>query len=167
MNSRYKVFTKQWLLDNNVDLIIDGQSTRNIDTKQLKKDFWNYKTLEVQQYSNKYKKWYPRKPISNTKIHSKGIKKKCTYYQIGISRRKQTTIGIPLHRIVYVWFNDIILPYNENEEKMEICHNIRVPNDIILDNHIKNLRWDTAKQNRAERDGAINQYGRKKNDKAD
>lgn len=44
---------------------------------------------------------------------------------------------------------------------MEICHDKRFE-DPILDSHITNLRWDTAKANRADRGGAVNQYGIRK-----
>lgn len=85
----------------------------------------------------------------------------CTYYQVGITEPKKATKGIPLHRIIYVWFNDIILPYNENKEKMEVCH----IDGISSNNHILNLKYDTAKNNRAERGGAKNQYWRKLDDR--
>ena len=44
---------------------------------------------------------------------------------------------------------------------MEICH----VNGDSSNNHITNLTWDTAKNNRAQRKGAINQYGLKKKEK--
>ena len=157
-NDRYQPLTKDWLKSLGVDVVIDGVSTYNIPTKALKMFYYDYKTLEIRQYSNKFKKWITKTPIPNTKIHEKGIIGKCTYYQISLSVPKQKSIGIPLHRIIYVWFNDIIEPYNENNEKMEICH---IDGDSS-NNHITNLVWDTAKNNRAQRKGAINQYGMKK-----
>lgn len=158
-NERYKTLTKDWLKSIGVDVVIDGVSTRNIPTYRLKDLFKDYETLEIRQYSNKFKKWIYKTPMANTAIHEKGIIKKCTYYQISLSVPHERSIGIPFHRIVYVWFNDVIEPYNENDEKMEICH----INGDSSDNHIDNLKWDTAKKNRAERKGAINQYGKKKN----
>ena len=157
-NERYQPLTKDWLKSLGVDVVIDGVSTYNIPTKALKLFYYDYKTLEIRQYSNKFKKWITKKPIPNTKIHEKGIIGKCTYYQISLSVPKQKSIGIPLHRIIYVWFNDIIEPYNENNEKMEICH---IDGDSS-NNNITNLVWDTAKNNRAQRKGAINQYGMRK-----
>lgn len=157
-NERYQPLTKVWLKSLGVDVVIDGVSTYNIPTKALKLFYYDYKTLEVRQWSNKFNKWIIKKPMPNTKIHEKGIIGKCTYYQISLSIPKQKSIGIPLHRIIYVWFNDIIEPYNENNEKMEICHIDGNPSN----NHITNLTCDTAKNNRAQRKGAINQYGMKK-----
>lgn len=123
--------------------------------------YYDYKTIEIRQYSKKYKKWFTKTPQPNIKLHPKGIIGKCIYYQVSLSIPHKPTKGVPMHRIVYAWFNDIIEPYNENNEKMEICHNERF-DDIWKDNHILNLRWDTAKNNRAERKGAINQYGTRK-----
>ena len=157
-NERYQPLTKDWLKSLGVDVVIDGVSTYNIPTKALKLFYYDYKTLEIRQYSRKFKRWFIKKPCANTKIHEKGIIKQCTYYQIPICIPHQRTQGIPIHRIVYVWFNDIIEPYNENNEKMEICHIDGNP----ANNHITNLTWDTAKNNRAQRKGAINQYGMKK-----
>ena len=158
-NDRYKTLTKEWLLSIGVDIVIDGVSTKEIPSNVLRAFYYEYENLEIRQYSNKFKKWITKKPIPNTKIHEKGIIGKCTYYQISLSVPKQRSIGIPMHRIIYVWFNDIIKPYNENNEKMEICHK----NGDSSNNHITNLIWDTAKNNRAQRKGAINQYGLKKN----
>ena len=157
-NDRYKPLTKEWLLSIGVDVIIDGMSTRNIPSNVLRAFYYEYETLEIRQYSNKFKKWITKKPIPNTAVHKKGILGKCTYYQIGLRFTKQKTGAIPLHRIIYAWFYDIIEPYNENDEKMEICHK----NGDSSNNHITNLIWDTAKNNRAQRKGAINQYGLRK-----
>ena len=44
---------------------------------------------------------------------------------------------------------------------MEICH---VSGDSS-NNHITNLTWDTAKNNRAQRRGAVNQHGLRKKEK--
>lgn len=114
----------------------------------------NYQTLTVVQYSKRYKKWIEKKPNSNHAIHPKGIIGVCTYDQISISVPHNLSRGIPLHRIVYVWFNDIIEPYNEYNEKMEICHK----DGNSHNNHLSNLVWDTAKNNRAMRKGARNQH---------
>lgn len=160
-NDRYKPLTKEWLLSIGVDVVIDGVSTREIPSNVLRAFYYDYETLEVRQYSNKFKKWIDKTPKPNTKIHEKGIIGKCTYYQISLSVPKQKSVGIPLHRIVYVWFHDIIEPYNENNEKMEICH---IKGDSS-NNHITNLVWDTAKNNRAQRKGAVNQHGYKKKEK--
>lgn len=103
-------------------------------------------------------------PHPNTKAHDKGIIGECTYYQISLSKpmkdhpNRLNGFGIPMHRLVYVWFNDIIKAYNDNDEKMEICH---IDGDSS-NNHITNLTWDTAKNNRAMRRGAVNQYGERK-----
>ena len=160
-NDRYKTLTKEWLLSIGVDIVIDGFSTRNIPSNVLRAFYYEYETLEVRQYSNKFKEWIYKKPRPNTKIHEKGLIGHCTYYQISLSVPKQKSVGIPLHRIVYAWFHDIIEPYNENNEKMEICHK----NGDSSNNHITNLTWDTAKNNRAQRRGAINQYGLKKKER--
>ena len=153
-NDRYKALTKEWLLSIGVDIVIDGVSTKDIPSNVLRAFYYEYETLEVRQYSNKFKKWITKTPIVNTAIHKKGIIGKCTYYQIGLRFTKQKTGAIPLHRIIYAWFYDIIEPYNENNEKMEICHK----NGDSSYNHITNLVWDTAKNNRAQRKGAKNQY---------
>ena len=160
-NDRYKPLTKEWLLSTGVDVVIDGVSTRGIPSKVLRAFYYDYETLEVRQYSNKFKKWIYKKPKPNTAFHEKGIIGKCTYYQIGLRFTKQKTGAIPLHRIVYVWFHDIIEPYNENNEKMEICH---IKGDSS-NNHITNLVWDTAKNNRAQRKGAKNQYDKNRKEK--
>lgn len=124
--------------------------------EKLYETFKGYKTFDIYQYSFKFHKWLKKTPIPNTKIHEKGINKECTYLQIPVSG-----IGsIPLHRFVFVWFNEIIEPYNENGELMDICHKDRDREN----NHIDNLKWDTRKNNLAERTGAINQYGRRKNE---
>ena len=157
-NPRYKTLTKAWLKELNVDVIIDGVSTKDIDTLGLRMFFYDYKTLEVRQWSTRYNKWLTKTPIPNTASHDKGIIGECTYYQISLSVPKGNTLGVPLHRLVYVWFNDIIEPYNENNEKMEICH---IDGDSS-NNHITNLVWDTAKNNRAQRKGAKNQYSKPK-----
>lgn len=153
-NDRYQPLTKEWLKSLGVDVVIDGISTFNIPTKALKMFYYDYKTLEVRQYSTKFKRWFTKRPIPNTTIHEKGIIGKCTYYQIPICIPHQLTKGMPLHRIIYVWFNDIIEPYNENNEKMEVCH---IDGDSS-NNHILNLIYDTAKNNRAQRRGARNQH---------
>ena len=157
-NDRYKAFTKEWLLSIGVDVVIDGVSTREIPSNVLRAFYYEYETLEIRQYSNKFKKWFDKTPCPNTTTHEKGIIGKCITYQISLSVPKQKSVGIPLHRIIYAWFNDIIEPYNENNEKMEICH---INGDSSY-NHITNLVWDTAKNNRAQRKGAVNQYGLKK-----
>ena len=157
-NDRYKPLTKEWLLSIGVDIVIDGVSTRNIPSNVLRAFYYEYETLEIRQYSNKFKKWIIKTPIANTAIHKNGILGKCTYYQIGLRFTKQKTGAIPLHRIIYAWFYDIIEPYNENNEKMEICHK----NGDSSNNHITNLILDTAKNNRAQRNGAVNQYGLRK-----
>lgn len=153
-NPRYKTFTKQWLLDIGVDVLLDGMSTRKMSTLGLRMFFDDYKTLEVRQWSNKFKRWFIKNPVPNTKEHEKGIIGECTYYQVPICVPHKSTQGIPLHRIVYVWFNDVIEPYNEFNEKMEVCH----INGDSSNNHIHNLKYDTAKNNRAQRKGAKNQY---------
>ena len=158
-NERYKTLTKDWLKSIGVDVLLNGVSTKDIPTEALKEFCEDYETLEIRQYSNKFKRWIYKTPMANTKTHEKGIIKECTYYQISLSVPHDRSIGIPLHRIVYVWFNDIIEPYNEKGEKMEICHE----DGHSYNNHITNLKWDTAKNNRATRRGAINQYGKKKN----
>lgn len=161
-NDRYKPLTKEWLLSIGVDIVIDGVSTKDIPSNVLRAFYYEYETLEIRQYSNKFKKWITKTPCPNTANHEKGIIGKCTYYQIGLRFTKQKTGAIPLHRIIYVWFHDIIEPYNENNEKMEICH----INGDSSNNHITNLAWDTAKNNRSQRNGAVNQYGlRKKKEK--
>ena len=157
-NDRYKPLTREWLLSIGVDIVIDGVSTREIPSNVLRAFYYEYETLEIRQYSNKFKKWITKKPIVNTAIHKKGIIGKCTYYQIGLRFTKQKTGAIPLHRIIYAWFYDIIEPYNENNEKMEVCHK----NGDSNNNHITNLVLDTAKNNRAQRNGAVNQYGLRK-----
>lgn len=158
VNNRYKPFYKQWLIDNNVKVYLDGVDTTDIPTKDLNRD---YETLEVYQWSNRMKKYLLRPPVPNTALHPQGELKECTYYQVNITsgaKGSRISQGLPLHRVVYVWFNDVIYPYNEDNEKMEILHN----NGDRSDNHINNLRWDTAKQNRAERKGYVNQYGVRK-----
>ena len=157
-NDRYKALTKEWLLSIGVDVVIDGISTRGIPSNVLRAFYYEYENLEIRQYSNKYKKWFDKTPCPNTATHEKGIIGACTYYQISLSVPKKKSVGIPLHRIVYAWFHDIIEPYNENNEKMEICHK----NGDSSNNHITNLVWDTAKNNRAQRKGAKNQYWLKK-----
>lgn len=124
--------------------------------------FYDYKTLEVRQWSTKYKKWLTKKPIPNTASHEKGIIGECTYYQLSLSIPHKNSQSIPLHRLVYVWFNDIIEPYNEDNEKMEICHKKRFLDDPVKDSHIQNIFYDTAKYNRAQRKGAKNQYSKPK-----
>ena len=160
-NDRYKALTKEWLLSIGVDIVIDGVSTKEIPSNILRAFYYEYENLEIRQYSNKFKKWIDKTPNPNTAIHEKGIIGKCTYYQISLSVPKKKSVGIPLHRIVYAWFHDIIEPYNENNEKMEICH----INGDSSDNHITNLVWDTAKNNRAQRKGAVNQHGLRKKEK--
>lgn len=157
-NDRYKALTKEWLLSIGVDIVIDGVSTKDIPSNVLRAFYYEYETLEVRQYSSKFKKWITKTPIANTAVHKKGIIGKCTYYQIGLSAPKQKIGGIPLHRIIYAWFYDIVEPYNENNEKMEVCHK----NGDSSNNHITNLVLDTAKNNRAQRNGAVNQYGLRK-----
>ena len=160
-NDRYKVFTKEWLLSIGVDVVIDGVSTRNIPSNVLRAFYYEYENLEIRQYSNKFKKWIDKTPQPNTALHEKGIIGKCTYYQISLSVPKKDSVGVPIHRIIYAWFHDIIEPYNENNEKMEICH---IDGDSS-NNHITNLVWDTAKNNRAQRKGAKNQYDKNKKEK--
>ena len=170
-NPRYKPLTRQYLIDLGVDIILDGVHTKDIDTETLKLFYYDYKTLKVIQWSNRYKKWIDKTPIPNTKAHDKGILKKCTYFQVSLTKpispnsNNKNGFGVPLHRLVYVWFNDIIEPYNENNELMEICHTNRYLDDPIKDSHILNIFYDTAKNNRAMRKGAVNQYGPRKKEK--
>ena len=56
-NDRYKVFTTEWLLSIGVDIVIDGFSTRGIPSNVLRAFYYEYETLEIRQYSNKYKEW--------------------------------------------------------------------------------------------------------------
>lgn len=153
-NDRYQPFTKAWLISLGVDVVIDGVSTRGIPTKALKMFYYDYETLEIRQWSNKFKCWLTRKPVANTKLHEKGIIKTCTYYQIPLCIPHKSTLGVPIHRIIYAWFNDIIEPYNEKNEKLEVCH----IDGNSSNNHILNLKLDTAKNNRAQRKGARNQH---------
>ena len=170
-NPRYKPLTRQYLIDLGVDIILDGVSTKDLDTETLKLFYYDYKTLRVVQWSTKYKKWLDKTPIANTKAHDKGILKECTYFQVSLTKPvsyrsiNKNGFGVPLHRLVYVWFNDVILPYNENNEKMEICHKERFLDDPVKDSHILNIFYDTAKNNRASRQGAVNQYGLRKKEK--
>ena len=55
-NDRYKALTKEWLLSIGVDIVIDGVSTREIPSKVLRAFYYEYETLEIRQYSNKFKK---------------------------------------------------------------------------------------------------------------
>lgn len=160
-NSRYQPFTKQWLLDINVDVLLDGVSTKEIPTDVLRMFYYDYKTIEIRQWSNKFKKWFTKKPIPNTTPHEQGIIGQCTYYQISLSVPHQDSKGIPFHRIVYAWFHDEIPAYNEGNEKLEICHKERYV-DPYKDCHITNLFLDTAAHNKAMRGGAVNQYGTRK-----
>lgn len=160
-NDRYKPFTRQQLMDLGVDLVIDGVSTREIDSGALQLFFNDYKTLEVKQYSKRAKAFLVKKPVLNTKVHEKGMIGECAYFQVSLSIPHKNSQGIPLHRIVYAWFNDIIEPYNEYNEKMEICHKERFLDDPVKDSHITNIFYDTAKNNRAMRKGAKNQYWKK------
>ena len=57
-NNRYKPLTKEWLLSIGVDIVIDGVSTKTIPSNVLRAFYYEYETLEIRQYSNKYKKWY-------------------------------------------------------------------------------------------------------------
>lgn len=170
-NPRYMPLTRQYLIDLGVDIILDGVSTKDIDTEALKLFWYDYKTLQVVQWSDRHKKLINKTPILNTKAHDKGILKECTYFQVSLTKpvsensTMKNGFGVPLHRLVYVWFNDIIEPYNEYNEKMEVCHKERYLDDPIKDSHILNLFYDTAKNNRATRKGAINQYGLRKKDK--
>ena len=151
-NKRYKDFTKQILLDNNVEIYLDYVPTSTIRTDALNLFYNDYKQMYIKQYSKKYKTWYIKTPIVNDKLHEKGEIGKTSYYQVAITINGKGT-AIPLHRIIYVWFNDIIPAYNENNEKMEICHK-----DGNWQNcHISNLILDTAKNNRATRKGNVNQ----------
>ena len=160
-NDRYKTFTKEWLLSIGVDIVIDGVSTKTIPSNVLRAFYYEYETLEIRQYSNKFKKWFDKTPCPNTAKHEKGIIGKCTHYQISLSVPKKNSVGIPMSRIIYAWFHDIIEPYNENNEKMEIGHE----NGDSNNNHITNLIWDTAKNIRARRKGAVNQHGLRKKEK--
>ena len=160
-NDRYKTLTKEWLLSIGVDIVIDGVSTRGIPSNVLRAFYYEYETLEIRQYSNKYKKWFDKTPCPNTAKHEKGIIGKCMTYQISLSVPKKNSVGIPMSRIIYAWFHDTIEPYNENNEKMEIGHE----NGDSSNNHITNLDWDTAKNNRAQRKGYKNQYDKNKKEK--
>ena len=163
--SRYKLFTKGWLLVNGVKVFIDGVDTTSWTREQLNEIKDTYKTFQIFQTTPRNKgRYLERKPIPNNKNHSKGINKNCTYYQVGLAygpKGHRATKGIPLHRIVYVWFKDLILPYNFEGEKMDICH---IDHDW-KNCHFSNLKWDTHKNNLAERTGAINQYGKRKNER--
>lgn len=159
-NKRYKDFTKQWLIDNGVEVFIDGVDTTHIPTDQLSD---NYKTFEIYQY--KRSGYMKCKETPNSQPHPKGLIKTTTYMQVNIGHwegKKWKSAGIPLHRVVFVWFNDIVKAYDDNGRKMDICHK----DHKWYNNHIKNLKWDTHKNNLAERDGYINQWGFKKNDRA-
>lgn len=113
--------------------------------------------MQVRQWSKKRKEWVDKKPCANKTLHPKGIICVSSYNQISLSVPHQPTKGVPLHRIIYAWFNDVIPAYNENNEKMEICHKGRYE-DPVKDSHILNLYLDTAKNNRAARKGARNQH---------
>ena len=156
----YKVFSKKELLDNNVEVVIDGVPTSYMTLEELQQDFYNYKTLEIYQYSHKFKKWLPKTGTQNDKVHELGINKVCTYYQLPLTLYGKSR-GIPVHRVIYVWFHGEIQPFNENGELMDICHIDRDSSN----NHITNLIWDTKKNNIAQRTGAVNQYGLRKKDR--
>lgn len=155
---RYKKITKDDILNNDIAIIIDGKYTNRMSLDELDK-MRDYKTFEIYQFSYKYNRWMEKKPVANTAMHEKGINKECVYYQIPI-RMYGKSKSIPFHRLVYLWFNGEIEPYNENGELMDICHIDRDSSN----NHITNLKWDTRKNNLAERTGAINQYGKRKHE---
>lgn len=154
---RYKVFTRQELIDNNVEVFVDGIATSRMSPEHLRKYYMNYKTLEIYQWTDKYKRWGHKKPNVNKTLHERGINKVCKYYQIPLTINHKPR-GIPLHRIVYAWFWGEIRPFNDNNELMDICHNDRDSSN----NHITNLTWDTRKNNLAQRTGATNQWGKEK-----
>lgn len=157
--NKYKVFKKEDLILNDIRVIIDGIDTTCIrDLKYLNEHFYNYKTFEIIQYSHKFKKWITKQACRNTIHHDQGIIKECNYYQVPL-RLFGVPKGIPLHRIVYVWFNGEIQPYNKKGELMDICHK----DHDSSNNHISNLKWDTRKNNLAERKGATNQWKRTRN----
>lgn len=157
---RYKVFTKKELLDNKVEIVIDGEPTSFMTLEELNERFRDYKTLNIFQYSNKFKKWLPKTGTQNDKVHELGINKVCTYYQVPLTLFGVPK-GIPIHRVIYVWFHGEIQPFNEDGELMDICHIDRDSSN----NHITNLVWDTKKNNIAQRTGAVNQYGLRKKDR--
>ena len=155
---KYRPFNKELLLANGVTCIIDGVDTRDFTLKQLDK-MRNYKELVVVQ------RGIVKTPTPNRKPHDKGINKETIYLQVGLTfgtPHNYKCLGIPLHRIVYCWFNGVVLPYNEKGEKMDICHR---PDHDYKNNHINNLVWDTHKSNLAERTGATNQYGKPKHER--
>lgn len=157
-NPRYKKLTKLDLLNNDIAVIIDGEFTNYMSLKELNEKHGNYKTFEIFQYSYKYNRWLPKQAVRNTIRHDKGINKECSYYQVPV-RFYGKPASIPLHRFIYVWFKGEINPYNEHGELMDICHVDRDSSN----NHITNLKWDTRKNNLAERTGATNQWGKTKN----
>ena len=157
---RYKVFTKKELLDNKVEIVIDGEPTSYMTLEELQQDFYNYKTLEIFQWSNKFKKWIYKTGTQNDKFHEYGINKVCTYYQVPLTLFGKP-MGVPIHRVIYVWFHGEIQPFNDDGELMDICHIDRDSSN----NHITNLVWDTKRHNNAQRTGAVNQYGLRKKDR--
>lgn len=161
INDRYKPLEKSWLIDNKVRVLIDGVDTTDMSIEELNGSFRDYDTFEIYQYSTREKRYVLHRAVPNLIRHPKGLIGYSCYMQVGISygpKGGRRSISIPLHRIVYVWFNDVILPYNENKEKMEILHN----DGHWYNNHISNLSWDTAKKNRAQRGGFVNQWGPRK-----
>lgn len=159
-NPKYKVLKKTDLKKDDIKVYIDGIDTTKMSLKKLNEEFKDYKTFEIYQYSYRRKKWLPKIACENTKKHELGINKECMYLQVPL-RLFGKPGSIPLHRLVYVWFNGQIKPYNKNGELMDICHIDRDSKN----NHISNLKWDTRKNNLAERTGAINQYGIRKRDR--
>lgn len=168
MNTRFKDLIKKDLLKENIKVFIDGEDVTNLPKDELNKRFNDpaiegpqYEKLEIFQYSNKYKKWYYKKPIKYEKEHIFGINKVVTYYNISLTLNGNGR-GIGYHRFVYAFFNDIAKAYNENNELMDICHK----DHNTANNNIKNLIWDTRKNNLSDRTGATNQYGKLRRSKS-
>lgn len=159
-NPRYKVLKKIDLLNNDIAVVIDGEFTNYMTLEELNERFSEYKTFEIFQFSYKYNKWLSKQAVRNTMRHDKGINKACSYYQVPL-RLYGKAASIPLHRFIYVWFKGEIKPYNDQGELCDICHIDR----NSANNHISNLKYDTRKNNLAERDGAVNQYGLRKKDR--
>ena len=160
LNPRYKTLSKLDLLNNDIAVVIDGEFTNYMSLEELNEKHRDYKTFEIFQFSYKYNRWMPKQAVINTMRHDKGINKACSYYQVPI-RFYGKPASIPLHRFIYVWFKGEIKPYNDQGELMDICHIDRDSSN----NHISNLKYDTRKNNLAERDGAVNQYGLRKKDR--
>lgn len=144
--------TKQMLIDQQIEIFVDGHTSSDWVTGVLPDD---NSVIEI--YHKSTRGWSKLNSRPNVTKHPKGIKKECVYIMVSWSdyARSKKQWSIPMQRLLYAWF------HGTAHAGLEIMH----IDGNSLNNKVSNLKEGTHEENLAQRTGAINQYGLRKRDR--